>query len=217
MAEVAVDLIWTGTSGAGTTGGSTISAQPGDVVTLEIRVSTDDAGVCCAALSLRFDGDLEDELDLISAEELEVALPNPAFPPFAPLTAGVESTSESSGNQAGSVLTFEGLSAAVDGPTLTSFTLGRVDFLVTSNVGGDASDVDVEVGLFNSGVDGFGDNLSRLVDPSSIPFGTAAVELGAAPVPLFSSWIWIGALIILVASMGVLQIAGRMAGVRSKH
>ena len=201
---MAVDLVWTATNGSGTTGESMIAAEPGDVITLEVQITADAAGVCCAALSLRFDDDLQDELDLVNATETQLVLPGP----FSPLNSGVQDTRESDANQSGLVLTFEGMSPTSDGPASSTFTLGQVDFLVTSHVGGDAADVDVEVGFFNPGVDAIGDNASQLVPSGEITFGTASVEPATAPVPLLGRW-GVVALVLALASLGTIMVSRR--------
>ena len=51
-----VDLIFTGTTGSGTTGTNTIRAEAGDELTLDIVVTNpDDAGICEARISLSWD------------------------------------------------------------------------------------------------------------------------------------------------------------------
>jgi hypothetical protein len=50
-AAPSVSLVWTGTTGSGTTGGSSIDAAPGDTLTLDMLVITDAAGTTGVALS----------------------------------------------------------------------------------------------------------------------------------------------------------------------
>jgi hypothetical protein len=55
LADPSVDLIWTATTGAGVTGGSAISALPGDTLTLDIVVNDNGAGLTGAFLTLAYD------------------------------------------------------------------------------------------------------------------------------------------------------------------
>jgi hypothetical protein len=69
QAFVKVGLVWTATTGAGTPGGNTITAAPGDQLTGEIRITPDADGVLAYSVSLLFDHDLKDELNLINITE----------------------------------------------------------------------------------------------------------------------------------------------------
>jgi hypothetical protein len=46
-----VSLVWTGTTGSGTTGGSSIAAAQGDILTLDLLVSADSAGISWSGIS----------------------------------------------------------------------------------------------------------------------------------------------------------------------
>ena len=52
VAEPEVELIWTGTSGSGTPGSNTITAEQGDVLQLDILVNGDPLGFVSAMVSL---------------------------------------------------------------------------------------------------------------------------------------------------------------------
>jgi hypothetical protein len=56
LADPTVSLTWTDTDGIGTTGGSTIVAEPGDTLRLLITVVDDGSGIGGALLSLNWDG-----------------------------------------------------------------------------------------------------------------------------------------------------------------
>lgn len=194
LATPLIDVIFTGSTGAGTPGGSSIRAAPGDVLTAEIRVAAGSEGVSSYGLSLRFDEDLGDELDLEG--------PASEFLPEGydfNLTEGVDSSRESTSSVAGYVRTFEAATFA-EGPASEAFAVGTVDFLVNDGV--EADGTDLRVGLFNPGVDGLFDNAGNDLGPSST-FGTASVN----PVPEPTT----GALLALgVGALGLAQ--GRRHG-----
>jgi len=72
-ADPTIELIWTATTGAGTPGSSTIAAEAGDELTLDILVTGDESGHCGAVLNLSWD--LGILTGLSGAEEC----PNPPF------------------------------------------------------------------------------------------------------------------------------------------
>ncbi|MFP8881602.1 MAG: PEP-CTERM sorting domain-containing protein [Myxococcota bacterium] len=162
-----IDITFTATDGLGTVGSDTISALPGDTLSATVSLTADSAGVSSYGISLLFDTDFGDELNLISVTELLTA-------PFAfNLNVGCRSAQESTGSQAGNVLTCEAGTFGA-GPALSTVDIIDLVFLVTANVATDGSDI--EIGLFNTGFDGVFDNgVSAL---SVIPiFGQAAVNL----------------------------------------
>jgi hypothetical protein len=160
-----VDIIFTGTTGAGTTGGSSINAAPGDVLTAHIVLTADAAGISSYGVSLIFDADGLDELDIVSATE---TLPAPfQFN----LTAGVASTLESVPGSAGNILTFEAATFGAGPPPPPSVVIGIVEFLVTANVATDGEDI--TSGLFNSGIDDMNDNAGTQI--TDITFNGASV------------------------------------------
>jgi hypothetical protein len=151
-----VELVWVATTGTGSAGGATIAAAPGDVLTGEIRV-TGDVGISSYGLSLEFDLDLGDELDVDSVTELTP--PGFAFS----FTPGVALVQESTAFQRGRVLTFEAATLGV-GPA--AFVVGHVVFTVGAGVASDGPDL--FLGLFHAGVDGLfdddGQDLAALAD-----------------------------------------------------
>lgn len=54
-ASPTISLVWTGTTGTGTTGSSSIFASPGDVLALDIRINIDATGLSGAFVSLAYD------------------------------------------------------------------------------------------------------------------------------------------------------------------
>ena len=177
-----IDLIWTGTTGAGVTGGSSIDAANGDTLTGQIVVTADGAGISSIGMSLLFDTALDDELDLISATESCTLVPANCGGLF-PLTPGVESTQESTLLQQGNILTYDSVTLG-DGPVNSSFVLGTFEFLV-ANVASDGDDI--FSGEFNIGIDGIFDNAGGVVTPT---WGNAEVNL--VPEPATAALLGIG-------------------------
>ena len=160
-----IDITFTATDGLGVVGSNTISALPGDTLSATVSLTADSAGVSSYGISLLFDTDFGDELNLISVNELLTA-------PFTfNVTPGCASTQESSGAQVGNVLTCEAGTFGA-GPSLATVDIMDLVFLVTANVATDG--FDMETGLFNSGFDGIFDNAGMPVTPT---FGQAAVNL----------------------------------------
>ena len=166
-----IDITFTATDGLGTVGSNTISALPGDTLSASVSISADAAGVSSYGISMLFDTDFGDELNLISVNELLTA-------PFTfNVTPGCASTQESSGAQAGNVLTCEAGTFGV-GPSLATGDIMDLVFLVTANVATDG--FDMETGVFNTGFDGIFDNVGGPVTPT---FGQAVVDLLLLPEP----------------------------------
>jgi len=205
-AEPVVDLVWTATSGLGVPGHKSIKAELFDTLTLDIRVTADAAGISGALLSLEFDTDLENELDLIKAvESCQTASDCGGLTAG---SAGVAGQTESQFGQKGSILTYEALTVGA-GPVSTTFTLGTAVFLV-SNVSTDGDDV--FSGFFNALVDGIVDNASQVV--ASVKFNDAAVNDNDVPaVPSLSvrsGAVLVGVLIL--AALAVVRDRSRARG-----
>jgi len=92
-AAPSVDLIWTGTTGAGVTGSNSIDAAAGDTLTLEVRVNADAEGLTGWFLTLGWDA-----ADLTGQNAVECPSPpnlapglcsNSSFNTWSPLTPGV--------------------------------------------------------------------------------------------------------------------------------
>jgi hypothetical protein len=187
-----VSIVFTSQNGVPIAPSSAAIAAPGDTLTAEIRVTADAAGISSYGVSVDFDIDLGDELDLISASEL---LP----PGFAfNLSAGVGGTTESTPAVAGAVETFEAATFAA-GPVSTTFTAGTLALVVTANVATDGLDL-VPFLLF--GVDGIFDN-------AGLDASDAATFVGASVnVPEPGTALSVGASLLAIA------IAGRRRGRR---
>jgi len=119
-------ILWTGTSGAGLAGGAPIEAEPGDVLTASVFLLADAAGISDYRLSLVFDTDLANELDLVSFTPLlppgfdTEPVPNPAF------------TVESSATSVGVVAAFGASASSGVGPTNFSVEVAQVVFEVNA-------------------------------------------------------------------------------------
>lgn len=193
---VSVDIVWTATTGAGIPGGSVIDALPGDVLTAEVRLNADAGGVSSYALSLEFDRDLRNELDIVS-----VTAPSGGSFLFSFTVDDVESVQESTSTDIGELLTFEQAGFANFGPVSTTVTILTVEFLATGNVRPDGDDV--FSGTFNVGVDAIGDrgdNIDITDITSSVVFGSAAVNGPPIPTPALRPW---G---LVAASLGLLAV-----------
>jgi hypothetical protein len=166
-AAPSVELIWTSTTGSGTPGTSVIEAANGDVLEAEIRLSPDAQGIAGYSISLEFDRDLVNELDLVSSAPVA----NPEWP--IDLTTVPMSTTESTGSTLGNVLSYGAACAVAPpcGPTSGTYVIGTVSFSVnTPSSDGD----DVFTGIFNTGADDI------IASDQLTPLGLTATYLDAA-------------------------------------
>jgi hypothetical protein len=193
-ATATVDLVWTASSNPAAAGGlgtNTIAAAPGDLVTLAVvftPFSSD--GVSVYGVSVRFDFDLLDELDLSGAPEEFGMKPTITCTPFpscffesptmSPFTPGVSSVVESNLGFTGFVYTFEAGTCG-NGPTDTfgAFKIGEIHFQVNSSVMTDG--FDIESGFFNVGTDGAFSNPGQPID---MTFGSASLDQIPEPATL---------------------------------
>ena len=184
-----VSLVWEGTTGGGTTGGDTIDAEVGDVLSLGIFLTTPAEGVAAYGVSLEFDQDGLNELDILTVVELEyvadltcVPFPDCFFDvgdeELMNISPGVAGTVESAPGTTGSILTFEAATLEL-GPVNKTIKIGEVSFQVNTPL---ADGVDIQSGLFGL-ADGIFSN--SLVDlGSSTIFGGASVNgTGLPPAP----------------------------------
>ena len=180
-ATVTFDLIWTATSGAGPgVGTSTIAAVAGDTITLSLRMTTDEA-LYLHSVSINFDTDLTNELNLVgSGEWFGSAFGTASMATvYQPLTIGTGSAVESTGAMAGRINEFE--SGVLTGPLYLpagTYTIGTAAFQ-TNTVTVDGADV--FVGLFDASVDGvFGPGA---IPVSNLVFKPATVNADPVPEP----------------------------------
>ena len=200
-AGTTVEIIWTATTGSGTPGSASIDAAPGDRLTGEVRISSSDrAGVAAYGISLSFDTDLGDELQLESVVELlPVGFTHN-------LTLGPEATQESTAGQQGGIRTLEALSLVPGGTGLASAVAAEVTFRVTANVATDGEDV--FTGAFSPGVDAVGDGDDVDITAAVVFQGASVNQL--APVPIGPPWIG-PALALWLGGLGALSARRRQA------
>lgn len=165
-----VDLVFTHQDGVPIPGTSSVVAAPGTMLTLRIDVSAGPEGLSAYGLSILFDSDLGDELDLDGPDAAIERLPS-GFD--FQITEGVGDTRESDASQGGAVLTYEA-GTFLAGPASARFTIGELRFVVTQNVATDGPDI--FAGLFNPGVDGLLDNAGGDLGPLAT-FGSASVNV----------------------------------------
>jgi hypothetical protein len=183
-------------------GTSSLAIAAGAVatVTLDIEIDVDAAGLSSAFLSVEFDRDLANELDVSSVEELGWTSEDGSRSLF-PLTPGIDSMQESTSSQIGKLYTFDGATLE-NGPESTTFVFGRVVF--TTNP-------DIFVGIFNCPdlcIDGLFSNALEDNDiTSSVTFGTA--QLNVVPEP--------SSLGLLALGLGALAGAGAAKRPRGRN
>jgi hypothetical protein len=144
-------------------GTSVIEAGPGEIVTAEIRLTADAAGISSYGVSVAFD----EELDLVDTTELL-----PAGFTFN-LSVGVEGSNESEPGTTGQVLTFESGTFGV-GPVNATFAIGRIRFEVVAALD-DGNDL--AAFPFNPGIDGLFDNESVAL----VEFGPGSASVVPEP------------------------------------
>jgi hypothetical protein len=138
-ADPTVELIFSGTTGAGTTGTNTIRAKAGDELTLDIVVTDNDAlGICAALLSLYWDAG---KLTGSNAEACP-SPPNTVADTCNDLTGVFYLASGPVNQAAGSAEDFvTGADCILGGTTLgfvgESMTLGRTQLLVVTKATSD--------------------------------------------------------------------------------
>jgi len=182
-ALVTFDLIWTTTSGTGIVGTNSIFADAGDVIQLDVRMTTTQT-LQFHGISVNFDTDLGDELNLIGTREWAGSTfgTGTMATSYAPLSVGVTSTFESTGGMAGRINTYS--SGQLSGPLFLpngTYAVGTAKFTVTANVGTDG--FDVFSGLFNGVIDSVNNNLGLVIpagDPSVV-FNNASVNVIPEP------------------------------------
>lgn len=178
-----VEIVWSATTGSGTAGGSSIAAAPADQLTADILLTADTAGISSYSISLKFDTDLGDELNLLNATEL---LPS-GFSDH--LVAGVSTQESVLATQEGTVQSFDAFTLG-NGPVDTTFAIATLQFEVTSNVVTNGEDV--FLGVFagvddifdNAGVKLSGSTTFHAAQVDAVPEPTSLALLGSAVVLL---------------------------------
>jgi hypothetical protein len=195
-ATVTVEFVWTSTTGAGTPGGPSIAAAPGDQLVGELRITADAGGLLAYSLSVGFDPDLGNELDLVSATELL-----PAGMQFNLSSGSVGATQESTASQPGGAAMIEAVNLTTAGPTSGTLVAAELTFDVTANVATDGNDVFTHE--YSASGDGVGDNALSRVTPVYLH---ASVDALSPDVPaLGAPMLGVAALLILLAGLAVLM------------
>jgi hypothetical protein len=192
----AVRFVWSGTTGGGVLGSSSIDAsgrQP-ETLTLDLVLDVDSAGVGAIQLPIKFDLDLGDELNLLEINRLNYSNPagvGPGNPPGeGQLThVGVVTTQESvAGSEEGQIFEFEAFSLG-SGPTNATLTFARIVF--STNPGRIQSDgADIDSGPFldlpvRTGFLRIDDQSGGIDDFTlEVQYGSASVNLIPEPTPL---------------------------------
>jgi hypothetical protein len=204
-ATVTFSLIWTSTSGTGIVGTNSIFADPGDVLILSIRMSTDQT-MAAHGISLNFDTDLGNELNLFNpaggAEWSGTSYGSTAMAgTYAPLVLGLgpPPAVDSTGATSGRINTFESGKTPSGAflPTGT-YTVGTAKFIATANLSTGPDGADVFAGLFNVGVDEVLNNLNAPIGTISVNYGDAAIQQ-VIPEPGTASLLGLGLLGLVLA------------------
>lgn len=124
--------------------------NPGDPIQAGVVIEIDAGGLSFDGVSVQFD---TQELSLSGADPAQELAP-PA--PVANFDAGVDGFAEDIGGGHGLVSTFEGATLAT-GLVKTSFLAANI-YSTADSLDGDGTDIDIEPGLYDVGVDFFSDN-----------------------------------------------------------
>ncbi len=134
QAVLTVELVWISKNDVDLPGTDVIEASPEDTLVLEIRITVDSAGVDAYSISVAFDEDGMDELDLVSTVEFEP-------PELTNLNSGIESEVDSSNGIGGRAEGFDAVTLGT-GPTNITLPIGQITFVVTDIVAADGDDLE---------------------------------------------------------------------------
>jgi hypothetical protein len=186
-------------------GSSSVTIAPSAyaTLTLDVQINVDAAGLSSAFLSLRFDTDLLNELNIVSFQEIAwtgVMMTSMALPELSALSAGLSPTQESTGALPGLLYTFDAVttSTATDCcPVSTTVAFGRVVFTTNHSppfgLGDDGADV--FSGLFNAGVDFMANKAGGNISGTTT-YGTARVNQIPEPSTLGLLGLGLSALVV---------------------
>jgi len=202
-ATVTFSLVWIATSGTGVTGTNNIDAAIGDVLTLEIRMQTDQT-LGGHGVSLNFDTDLGNELNLFASPggknfagtTFGTTTMTSNYAEIGPVTPG----NESSGATGGRINTFN--AGVLTGPLFLpvgTYAVGTARFVANGALGVQPDGPDVFVGLFNTGVDDVLNNLNLAIPIGSLVFGNASVNSAVIPEPGTASLLGLGLVGLVLA------------------
>lgn len=128
QARPAIDAQWSSTTGVGRAGGHGIEAGPGDTLTAKIFLRADELGISRYSISVRFDEDGGDELDLVS---VSTSLPG-GFD--AELVPNPGSQTESVSGSPGEILRIGAETFDDYGPAAATFEVAELTFTVNTAV-----------------------------------------------------------------------------------
>ncbi|MCP5059418.1 MAG: PEP-CTERM sorting domain-containing protein [bacterium] len=163
-----VELLFTTHNGGAIAPTANVNAVAGDTLEALLRVTADATGVSSYGLSVRFDADGANELDLVGAIELLDTAFNIDLGGSGPL-----STTESGSGTAGELLSFAAGATGV-GVVNASFVVALLSFSVTANVVPDG--IDLMAGFFNTGTDGLFGSGGEALAASTIFSGASVPE-----------------------------------------
>jgi hypothetical protein len=186
-------------------GSSSVTIAPSAVatLTLDIRINVDAAGLSSAILSLEFDRDLANELNILSFEELAwtgVMMNTMLLPQLGAILPGLNPTQESTGLLPGLLYTFDAVttSTATDCcPVSTTVAFGRVVFTTNHQgpLGPGDDGADIFSGIFNLGVDFMGNKAGGNISGTTT-YGTARVNQIPEPSTLGLLGLGLSALVV---------------------
>jgi len=204
-AAVTFSLVWTGTTGTGITGTSDIAAGIGDVLTLSIRMTTDQT-LGGHGVSLAFDTDLGNELNLFNpngaAEWAGSNFGTTAMATnYSPINVGVgpPPAVDSTGGAGGSITLIE--SGQITGTLFLpvgTYTVGTARFVANGALNPQGDGNDVFVGLFGGG-DAVLNNAFGVIPIGSLSFLGASVNSAVIPEPGTASLLGLGLVGLVLA------------------
>jgi hypothetical protein len=181
-----VDLLFVGVNGGAIAPTDTVTASPGDVLTMGAFMSTD-VPLGITVFSIDYDLDAGNELDVVSAFQWKgVAIAKNGTEFYRPISSvpnPLISTRSSVESMEGANCTF--LACSPDRPLpanpAVGYQMGTVVWKVTGNVTQDGADV--VSGLLAKGIDGWYDGAYQPVPGSMLAFNSATVNSAASLVP----------------------------------